>query len=258
MSQVETQEPLPPPGWYPDPAGPDRERYWDGEGWSVQTREIPGDPELPATPRRARDDGSPTAPPAPEPVPEPAAAAAPVPAGPGPDYAHWAWRALAGSIDGLILSVVCFVPLRPFVAAHAEAARGWAGALLALPPEATALPMPWDQDGYLTSLAAVLGISCGIAAAYHTLFLALFGASPGKFAAGLRVTPHDQLGAARLGPLRALVRSVAGAAVSCVPILGILNLLAPLWRPKRRAFHDSWAKTVVLRRQVKERHHGVE
>jgi hypothetical protein len=25
--------PTPPPGWYPDPAAPDMQRYWDGDGW---------------------------------------------------------------------------------------------------------------------------------------------------------------------------------------------------------------------------------
>ncbi len=27
--------PLPPAGWYPDPAAPDTTRYWDGEGWAA-------------------------------------------------------------------------------------------------------------------------------------------------------------------------------------------------------------------------------
>ncbi len=25
---------LPPPGWYPNPAGPDQHRFWDGQRWS--------------------------------------------------------------------------------------------------------------------------------------------------------------------------------------------------------------------------------
>ncbi|MGO1384688.1 MAG: DUF2510 domain-containing protein, partial [Arachnia sp.] len=28
----------PPAGWYPDPAGSDGQRYWDGAGWSQVTR----------------------------------------------------------------------------------------------------------------------------------------------------------------------------------------------------------------------------
>ncbi len=26
------------PGWYPDPHGEPRERFWDGHGWTDQTR----------------------------------------------------------------------------------------------------------------------------------------------------------------------------------------------------------------------------
>jgi len=32
---------LPPAGWYPDPAGTARERWWDGRGWSDHIRTAP-------------------------------------------------------------------------------------------------------------------------------------------------------------------------------------------------------------------------
>lgn len=258
VSQLQTQEPLPPPGWYPDPLSPDRERFWDGQSWTAQTRELAGHPELWATPTVARRALDPLGQPEPVPAPDPNGEPAPAPSGPGPDYAHWAWRALAGLLDCLLLGLLCALPLKPFLLAHAEAVGAWMSELAALAPEATALPMPWDQEGYLTSWGAIVGISAGAAAAYHTLFLAILGASPGKLIARLRVTPEGQLRAPRLTPLRALARSLTVAVAFWVPILGILNLLAPLWRPKRQAFHDSWAKTVVLRRQVKEHRHGIE
>jgi hypothetical protein len=31
----------PTPGWYPDPAGPRLERWWDGQRWSAHVRDVP-------------------------------------------------------------------------------------------------------------------------------------------------------------------------------------------------------------------------
>ncbi|HET7899776.1 MAG TPA: DUF805 domain-containing protein [Candidatus Nanopelagicales bacterium] len=32
----------PPPGWYPDPASPGSQRYWDGSGWTESVSPMPG------------------------------------------------------------------------------------------------------------------------------------------------------------------------------------------------------------------------
>lgn len=32
--------PLPPAGWYPDPAGPNAQRYWDGRNWTNESRQL--------------------------------------------------------------------------------------------------------------------------------------------------------------------------------------------------------------------------
>lgn len=34
--------PLPPAGWYPDPAGSGQQRWWDGRGWTNHLRRAPG------------------------------------------------------------------------------------------------------------------------------------------------------------------------------------------------------------------------
>ena len=44
MTDVSTEAPAaspagPPPGWYPDPAGPGRSRWWSGEGWTDHVQE---------------------------------------------------------------------------------------------------------------------------------------------------------------------------------------------------------------------------
>lgn len=38
---------LPPPGWYPDPAGPAQQRYWDGARWSDPPPSLPQIPPMP-------------------------------------------------------------------------------------------------------------------------------------------------------------------------------------------------------------------
>ena len=47
------------PGWYPDPAGGQRYRYWDGNAWSDHTTQDPREPPpLPATrPSKNRSGG---------------------------------------------------------------------------------------------------------------------------------------------------------------------------------------------------------
>jgi uncharacterized RDD family membrane protein YckC len=48
------------PGWYPDPAEPTTQRYWDGEGWLGDP--VPADVQPPATPPVARAEATAVAP----------------------------------------------------------------------------------------------------------------------------------------------------------------------------------------------------
>jgi hypothetical protein len=41
---VEAPPPLPPAGWYPDPADGSNQRYWDGARWTEQTTAAPPSP----------------------------------------------------------------------------------------------------------------------------------------------------------------------------------------------------------------------
>ncbi|MDY0913492.1 DUF2510 domain-containing protein [Rathayibacter festucae] len=67
-------------GWYPDPAGSPRQRWWDGQGWTDSLRDAPQSaaPQAPAAPT----------PPAAQSAPQPPAAPQPpiVPPVPGPAY----------------------------------------------------------------------------------------------------------------------------------------------------------------------------
>ncbi len=84
----------PAPGWYPDPAGPDSIRYWDGAAWTdrVQPKSMPPPPSpvepqvtVPVAVPATQPVPAPPAPPA-QPVPTPpfAQPTQPVPAPPAP------------------------------------------------------------------------------------------------------------------------------------------------------------------------------
>ena len=254
MSDIPVGSPPVPPGrhaapggWYADPVDPARERYWDGWQWSRNTR-----------PR----DGIPFAPPASAVGPPPgypAQAGYPVPPG-YPSYsvattadgvrlAGWWWRALAALIDGVIVSVVVAVVSFPIwqrmyaaLAAYLEAAQQSGG----LPPgfEATDL-FPLRDQMIFTA------VTLGIGMLYHVAFLRWKGATLGKLMCGLRVVPVDR--GRDPGPLawntvgiRAAVWVLPGIN-SLLALFTILDVLFPLWHPKRQALHDLAAKTQVVR-----------
>ncbi len=137
-------EPGPSAGWYPDPAGGERMRYWNGRAWTTHvsppdpdpveepaTNPLPGSPPGPVAPTGAiappaatepppssgpeRPDARPTAPWLTLPPPT-SANARPLPSGQrlGPDgqlLAGW-WRRFAGYlIDGVLVTLVAVVLL---------------------------------------------------------------------------------------------------------------------------------------------------
>ncbi|MEZ5190671.1 MAG: DUF2510 domain-containing protein [Schumannella sp.] len=71
MTDVSTEAPVapsggPPPGWYPDPAGPGRSRWWSGEGWTDHVQEAaPAAPVAPVVPVAPIASVAPVAPAAP-------------------------------------------------------------------------------------------------------------------------------------------------------------------------------------------------
>jgi len=52
---------MPPAGWYPDPAGEENIRYWDGQAWSdrVQPKTMPPPPAAPVQPAVPQPDAAP-------------------------------------------------------------------------------------------------------------------------------------------------------------------------------------------------------
>lgn len=199
----------PPTGWYPDPGGTGHERFWDGSSWTLYMR-VPGAP------------------------------------GAGPQFAHWTWRVLAALIDGVVLFVLT---------ALTQALWPWPGSkiindALDMTYAQLAQGVPfivWQYPGFIGAWLINIVLGAAIAVAYHTFFTTRWGASVGKLALGLRIVPMDDLNAPRLDLRTALTRSASYEVISVVPVFNIVNWLSPLWRVRRQAFHDSLAKTVVLK-----------
>ncbi|MEN2982883.1 MAG: RDD family protein [Thermus sp.] len=126
------------------------------------------------------------------------------------------WRRLAASLmDGLIL-----VPLSLFLLA-----------LAGIPPLEGA-PGFWDDllFNWLPGWA------------YYTAFTALYGATPGKMLLGLRVVRTD---GQPMDWTTALMREVVGKTLSTLPLL--LGYLWAFFHPRRQAWHDLIADTLVVR-----------
>lgn len=78
--------------------------------------------------------------------------------------------------------------------------------------------------------------------AYYTIFTALYGATPGKMALGLKVVRTD---GQPVDWLTAFMREVVGKTLSTLPLL--LGYLWAFFHPKRQAWHDLIADTLVVR-----------
>lgn len=77
---------------------------------------------------------------------------------------------------------------------------------------------------------------------YYVAFTALYGATPGKMALGLRVLRTD---GKPVDWLTAFMREVVGKTLSTFAFL--LGYLWAFFHPKRQAWHDLIADTLVLR-----------
>ncbi len=262
------------PGWYPDPAEPSTQRYWDGGGWVGAA--IPAD----ATP----PDGPPAdSPPANSPPPEPvtptppapetgpgAAQAGPVPAGssapgasghpflltypkyPGPPEPHGmrlaglGARFVARLVDVLALIVLCS-------AANALFAYQWWQIFKPIMRQVaageTALNVPSEFSSLLLLMCVV---TTAVWLAYEVPSTAASGQTLGKRIMGITVVRMENT--EPLGFGRALRRWLRfGLPTLLWTFCGVgfvLQLMdcgfAALDRPLRQALHDKAAATVVV------------
>lgn len=261
-------------GWYPDPAGSDQERYWDGERWTRNLRNRPdrmpeAAPRIPETlepvtriPRETR-----------APAPRRAAEESPTP--PGQQYeltsraekwgrtadgvplARWGWRVLSTIIDAFLVSLIvgmtlhttverCMAGYRSFMARAIEQVSAGAS------PSSVITAQGLAQQGFMDDLYTIVGAVIFAQALYQFIMLTACAASVGQLVCGLRVvTAGDGTHHQRLVWWRALVRALAWASVEIAnQVLGLLTLfsyLMPLWQRSRQTIHDAIAGTQVVR-----------
>jgi uncharacterized RDD family membrane protein YckC len=239
-----------PGGWYADPVDPARERYWDGWQWSRNTR--PRDAAATYTPSTAVGP----------PPGYPAQAGYPVQAG-YPSYpaattadgvrlAGWWWRVLAAVLDSVITSVVVTVVAFPLWQPVYAALAAYFQAVLNAQQSGAAPPV-FDATGVfpLRDQMIFTAASLAVGMVYHLAFLRWKSATPGKLICGLRVRPVDRGRFA--GPLdwtTVVIRSavwVLPGVNSLLAFFTVVDVLFPLWHPKRQAIHDLAAKTQVVR-----------
>ncbi|MCW2812502.1 MAG: hypothetical protein JWP61_2960 [Friedmanniella sp.] len=230
-----------PGGWYPDPAADGQERYWDGWQWSRNTRPA----ERAEAPRPGPTGSTPLAP-----LPPGARAVA---TADGVRLAGWWWRALAATVDSLLISLiitpVTLAVYRPTI----EAMVTWFRAAMAA-ASAGGQPPPTPDVTNLVSASdqfLVIAATLVVGMAFHVLFLRWRGATPGKLLCGMRVVPVDRgRSTERLGWATVVIRAavwVVPNASSLLTLVRIADVLFPLWQPRRQSLHDLAARTQVIR-----------
>ena len=237
----------PTPGWYADPEVPGQMRWWDGSTWTgdVYERVEPPGGYLSETPAdqpagQAQLAATTTATRTPGAVPS---------AGPvtedGVPLATWGRRVGARVVDTLIttpIGLLLSLPVLLDVVRHlVDVARSQQG------DPTPDLFAAYDAQT-LRSLAVVTLVTLLVGLVYEMVFLLWKAATPGKLALGLRVR-RVQPGE----PLRAGVvarRWIGYQALAQVPSVGpvyaLVDVLWPLWDPRRQALHDKLAGTVVV------------
>lgn len=254
--------------WYPDPADPTRERYWDGTQWTHNTRPVKA-PAGGADPWTAHDAGTrATATPAAGPWTAGGGATHPGTAPAGhlvpatrARLSGWWRRALAGLVDTLLVTLIGGLAglqwTRTFLSGlgrlwHAMYADAQAGRTRAYTPAVL------EQFGMTTGLLnALTMVLAAVTFAYLLLSWALAGRTPGQALTGIRVVPAaaggarlPEPGAQRPGPVRAAARALVWTALLFLPYgmaLVLVSVVMPLFHPRRQGLHDLLARTQVVR-----------
>ncbi|MFN8126121.1 MAG: RDD family protein [Candidatus Nanopelagicales bacterium] len=269
-------------GWYPDPAGSGRLRYWNGQAWTGHVS--PPDPEpepVVATPEPDPEPPTLTAPPVFAPVaaaPPVAPTQAPQAVGPGwqqpavadrlgPDgqvLSGW-WRRFFGYlIDAVLISIIAALVIGIYAAMTGGFgtlfnADAWSALLAKAEANPGYQPSQAEIEGLLgPGLLPLIGWVTVVSLFLNFLNGVVLVASSGQ-TVGDRVVGTRKVTAGRHIPgfgaamLRWLI-PVALSLLQVLPVIGIaalavwvLDYLWPLWDQRRQALHDKAAQTYVER-----------
>lgn len=267
-----------PSGWYDDPQDPAALRYWDGILWTGHS--VPKTSPTAAASTIGRPDAVPPAPP-------PGAGPTGPPTIPGPDYtrpplaygygaapqqawthpgpttadgvplASWGQRLGARIVDNLLVGFVGGLLAAP-----------WLSTMVAWYVDFVARAVRDAEQGVSTSIdqgainalveqvaVPVTLITVGVGVVYETFCLTRWGATLGKRAVGIAVRRVGRPGPLAVGEaLRRQVIPQGGNLLGLVRLVGVMmfflqviDVLWPLWDPRRQALHDKMADTVVVR-----------
>lgn len=238
-------------GWYDDPAegaAPGAQRYWDGNGWTAQTRSAGADLTKSAAPGGY----------APSAAPQPYGAGAPVGYAPGapaeppvplthtPDgmaLASPGKRLGAYVIDALIIMVLSTVLVLLFFAL--VLGGGAASGLFDSSSTSSDGPPAGFVVALLLGYALLFGASFLLSVWYYVIRVRQVGATPGKQMLGLRVRTFHTDGQLTWGQvwgrygLPAIVNGFLG-------VTFFVDVLWLLWDKHRQTLHDKAVGTVVV------------
>ena len=151
--------------------------------------------------------------------------------------AHWWKRAVATLIDSVILYVVNLI------------LGALLGGALTFTSEPTLNPETGQIEGGSGFFATlILGnvIMLAIGIAYYVFFNGSEkGQTPGKMA--MKIQVRDEATGGRVSYGKAGLRYLVGAVLFMLCIVpGLVDVLFPLWDPKRQTIHDKAANTLVI------------
>lgn len=245
-----TAHPIPPPGWYDDPAGSDQERYWEGSRWTRNLRQRPA-PVVVRQHTHAEPQQAVTLPQAPV-TPQP------YPGSPGRHYrmirttedgvplAGFAVRALATLVDTVLMSAIGALVGWPYLL------RAWRGFLAAwrwmLDNPGQALQI--DHFDYNVPATIVQLLVMGVSFVVQAVLVRVAGGTIGQLLFGLRVVPAEQGRTRRVPWQVSITRSAVWLAIMAASLVVLVPLmvsyLRPLWHPRLQTWHDSLARTQVI------------